>query len=219
MWTIVRDMELGRPLAVVTSSVDGDVLRVLALAEQDFTPGAVHSLLGRYSVAGVRRSLVRLAEQGIVTRRPAGRAFLFGLNREHLAADPVIALARTRERLLDRLTATVAQWRVPTIYGAVFGSAARADQRPDSDLDILVIHPMEPDRDTWAEQVADLSRHATAWTGNDARILSYDPQDIRVTAAPDPILVSVVDEGLQFAGEPGWLRQQLRANVHRRTQL
>lgn len=212
-------MELSRPLAVVTPSVDGDVLRVLALADTDFTPGDVHELLGRYSIPGVRRSLERLATQGIVTRRAAGRAYLFGLNRDHLGADPIIALARSRERLLERLAEETRSWSEVPVYGAVFGSAARADHRVDSDLDILLVHPLGHDADVWANQVVTLSRHATAWTGNDARVLSYGPVEVMDDDPPDRVLHDAADEGLAFVGDPGWLRRTLRQADRRRRSM
>lgn len=202
-------MELGRPLAAVTPSVDGDVLRVLALAEADFTPGQLREVVGDHSVAGIRRALDRLVLQGVVHRRPAGRAYLYSLNREHLAADPVIALARSRERLIERLTAHVNVWPEPPLFGALFGSAARSDHSPNSDLDLLLVHPDSADADVWGSLVSELSAAATRWTGNDARVLQYSAADI--VARPDePVLLSIIDEGLHFAGDPAWLRSTVR---------
>ena len=206
---MMSDMELGRPLAVVTPSVDGDVLRVLALAQADFTPGALRDVIGEHSVAGIRRALDRLALQGIVDRRSAGRAYLYSLNREHLAADPVIALARSRERLLERLADQVRGWQQPALFGAVFGSAARPDHNVSSDLDLLLVYPDGTDVPLWDEQVSTLTSAATAWTGNDARALEYAQADI-VARPDDPVLASVVDEGLHFAGEATWLRTTVR---------
>ena len=79
-------MELSRPLATVTPTLDGDVLRVLARADADFTGGDIHRLLDGPSIRGIAKTLNRLTEQGIVNRRLAGRAFLYRLNRDHLAA-------------------------------------------------------------------------------------------------------------------------------------
>jgi len=205
----MADMELGRPLAVVTPSVDGDVLRVLALAQADFTPGTLRDVIGEHSVAGIRRALDRLALQGIVHRRSAGRAYLYSLNREHLAADPVIALARSRERLLERLADHVRAWQQPVVFGAVFGSAARPDHSTSSDLDLLLVYPDGTDVDLWNAQVSTLTSAATAWTGNDARVLEYTQADI-VARPNDPVLASVVAEGLHFAGDATWLRTTVR---------
>ena len=42
-------MELNRPLATVTPTLDGDVLAVLAQHEVSFTTGQLHRVLSRYS--------------------------------------------------------------------------------------------------------------------------------------------------------------------------
>ncbi|MCX6431393.1 MAG: hypothetical protein NTX29_00930 [Actinobacteria bacterium] len=72
-------MELSRPLSVITPTLDGDVLRVLALADADFTSGDIHRVLDGPSIRGIHNTLGRLTEQGIVSRRPAGRANLYRL--------------------------------------------------------------------------------------------------------------------------------------------
>lgn len=98
-------MDLKHPFAVVTPTVDGDVLAVLAGAEAAFTGREVHRLVGQYSEAGVRKVLGRLVEQGIVLVERAGPSYLYRLNRDHLAAPQIIALAGLRAELLGRLRA------------------------------------------------------------------------------------------------------------------
>jgi predicted nucleotidyltransferase len=211
-------MELGRPLAVITPTVDGDVLRVLAQADTQFTPGDLHRLMDRHSLAGVRRVLERLTTQGIVTRRRAGSAYLYQLNRDHLAAEAVIALADLRVQLLHKLSSTVKKWAEEPVFGAVFGSAAQGTQRPDSDLDLFLVRQFGSDDDRWDTQVADLAQDATRWTGNDARVMSFGAQEIREDSEPASVLQDIADQGLVFWGEPLWLRQQLRL-ARRRTAL
>jgi hypothetical protein len=204
---------LSRPLAVVTPTVDGDVLRALALADAAFTTGELHRLIGAHSVDGVRKVLLRLTQQGIVSAEPAGRAYLYRLNRDHLAAGPVEALARLREALVERMRAELADWVAPAVYGALFGSAVRADMRLDSDLDLLLVRPDRADSRAWADQVTALCLSATRWTGNDTRVLEYTATEIRRLAAGDTVLTAVRDEGITVAGDAAWLRRALRPRV------
>jgi hypothetical protein len=208
-------MELQAPFRVITPTLDGDVLGVLASADADFTPPQVHRLLGRHSVDGVRRVLVRLAEQGIALSRPAGRAQLYRLNRDHLAAPAILQLARAKELLLERLSGLVKGWRVPCEYGAVFGSATRTDMGPGSDLDLFLVRPEDvgPDDPFWFQQTIALSKATTAWTGNDTRILEYGADELRAAVgAADPVLSSVRLDGLPFAGPDGYLDRLFTAH-------
>ena len=133
------------------------------------SPPASYTAIGAHSVDGVRKVLLRLTEQGIVAAEPAGRAYLYRLNRDHLAAGPIEALARLREALVERLRAELASWAAPATYGALFGSAVRADMRLDSDLDLLLVRPDHAHSPVWSDQVTALSLAATRWTGNDTR--------------------------------------------------
>jgi hypothetical protein len=78
-------MDFSRPLGVVSPTLDGDVLTVLAAADEEFSGRRIQRLLGHSSEPGVRKAAERLVEQGVVLRRPAGRAKLYRLNRQHLA--------------------------------------------------------------------------------------------------------------------------------------
>lgn len=86
-------MELSRPLSVITPTVDADVLGVLAGADASFTGRQVHQVAGRHSERGIRNALHRLCTQGIVHRERVGSADQYTLNRGHLAAPYIEALA------------------------------------------------------------------------------------------------------------------------------
>lgn len=123
-------MQTQHPMAVVTPTLDGDILTLLAQADVPFTTGQLQRMIddrglpGR-SIPGIRKSLRRLVSQGIVTMHDVGSHPTYQFNAEHLAAPAIRDLVRLRTLLLDRLTAVVEAWATPPIYGALFGSAAR----------------------------------------------------------------------------------------------
>src|SRR5277367_265753 len=96
-------VQLDRPLLVVTPTVDGDILAALARADAAFTGRGLHRLVGRHSADGVRRAAERLARQGVVDVTVVGPSKLYRLNRDHLAAAHIIAIANLREEFLDRV--------------------------------------------------------------------------------------------------------------------
>lgn len=199
-------MRLDRPFDAVTPTVDGDVLLVLARGDAAFTPPEVHRLAGRHSVAGIRKALNRLTEQGVVTSERAGNAYLYRLNRGHILADAVLEIASARERLVDRIRKQLAGWALPCLFGALFGSAVKGGMQPDSDIDLLLVAD-DLDAPGWAEQV-DAVRAAThAWTGNDARPLEMTTAEIEAWAggAEEPVLDDIAEHGMVVAGPSDYL--------------
>jgi hypothetical protein len=73
-----------------------------------------------------------------------GRNLVHELNRDHVAAPAAIALAGLRAELWKRLRENLAGWALKPVYGSVFGSAARRDGGPESDIDLLIVHPSLP---------------------------------------------------------------------------
>jgi predicted nucleotidyltransferase len=194
-------------MSVITPTLDGGVLEVLAGAEEEFSGRRMHRVLGRGSEQGVRKAADRLVEQGIVVRRQAGQAKLYKLNREHVAAPHIEGLASLRMQLIARLRAAVVGWTSPPHSVFLFGSAARGEAGPRSDLDLLVIRDSNMDEDDpeWREQLASLERNATDWTGNEARVLEYAEDDLA-----DGAVQRVVEEALVDGVELWGSRRQLR---------
>jgi hypothetical protein len=202
-------MELNRPLATVTPTLDGDVLAVLAQQEVTFTTGQLHRVLNRYSEEGIRKVLRRLARQGVVHSERVGNAYSYRLNREHLAAGPIIELSRLAHTLLQRLEDRLAGWAFPPTYAAVFGSAARGTMTEDSDLDLLLVRADDTPVDIWDEQVGELIADVTRWTGNDTRPLEYTVSELTAARA-ELVLRDAQKEGLTVAGRRAWLSRHLR---------
>ena len=137
-------MDLSDPTRVVTPTLDGPVLAVLASAGRPLTVGEVAAQATRGSEIGIRRSLARLVDQGIVRATIVGRNRVHELNRDHVAAGVAEALAGLRLELWRRLREELAHWDPPVLYAAVFGSAARGDGDVDSDVDVLLVRAPLP---------------------------------------------------------------------------
>lgn len=199
---MMTPMDLSRPMRVVTPTLDGDVLQTLAGTDAPLTGRQVHALMGRASETGVRRTLDRLVEQGTVLRWPAGRAHLYRLNRDHLAAPHVVALAGLRGALLDRLRRELEGWEVSPRWAVLFGSSARNESDERSDLDLAIVRPagIDVDEPRWRGQVDALCLRVQSWTGNAAEVLEYGEDELSRPLAREPVLAAAVAEGVTLAG-------------------
>jgi|SRR5580700_8182130 predicted nucleotidyltransferase len=202
-------MQLNRPLATITPTLDGDILAVLAQHEVTFTAGQLHRIIDRYSEEGIRKVLLRLARQGIVQSTKVGAAHAYQLNREHLAADSIIQLAHLAQALFLKIEKYLEDWDLKPQYAAIFGSAARGTMSDESDIDILLVRPDNAQIDIWDAQVSALTSDVSRWTGNDVRPLEYTASEL--LAARDELVVrDVMRDGLTVAGRRAWLIQHLR---------
>jgi hypothetical protein len=52
---------------------------------------------------------------------------------------------------------------------------------------------------------------ASAWTGNDARVLEYGEAEARRLGRSEPVLVEAASEGVELAGSLGTLRRATRS--------
>ncbi len=203
-------MDVQRPLAVVTPTLDGDVLAVFAQADTTYTTGQLHRMLPRFSEDGIRKVLGRLSKQGVVTSERAGNTYLYSFNRDHLAAGPILELAQLRVTLLSRIEERLATWRPPPVYAAVFGSMARGTATTSSDVDLLLVRPDGVADDEWDAQVAALASAISKWTGNDARPIEFTVSDT-VARREERIFTEVLATGLTVHGERAWLQRQIVA--------
>lgn len=185
-------MDLARPHTAISPTLDSSVLIVLAGTSRPLTGREVARLVGRRSHQGVLNVLNRLAEHGVVSREEAGRAMLFTLNREHLAAPAVDVLARMRTELLTRLRTAVAAWGVTPVHLSMFGSAARGDGDLHSDIDLFLVRPEEVGEDNrvWQMQRDELATRVQRWTGNHAGISEVTEAELRRLDSEQPPIVA-----------------------------
>jgi predicted nucleotidyltransferase len=210
-----RAVELNRPFATVTPTLDGDVLAVLATHDVTFTTGQIHRVLNSYSEEGIRKVLARLVLQGVVLGERIGNTYAYRLNTAHLAAEPIVALSKLFEKFLSRLEQHIRGWEHPPVYAAVFGSSVQGTMTADSDVDLFLVKETATPETDWTRQVNELAVAVTAWTGNDARVVEYTAADLPA-ARTEPMVQELLERGLTVAGSRAWLLKQLKPVVNRR---
>jgi Nucleotidyltransferase domain len=197
-------MNLSHPIESVIPSAHGPVLEVLATTAAPLTGRQVAGLVeGRLSPRRVADVLGELASAGLVSMTQAGSAHQYLLNREHLAAEAVLALAGLRTALVEAMANDAGSWEVPPVAVWLYGSVSRGEAGEDSDVDLCIIRPDAVDEDdrAWTTQVEQLRDRVLAWSGNNAEVLEYSPSALAaLDAADDPIITSLRTDGRALFG-------------------
>jgi predicted nucleotidyltransferase len=201
-------MDLGAPLLDVAPAVRGALLQALARLEQPVTR---RQLAAAAEVAPGHASAVieELIQTGLVNETVAGRASMVELNRNHLAAGPVLALARLRGELIRRLRERLSAW--PDLLGAwLFGSVARGDADPESDVDLLIVAQDLRSTDLHA-RLAQLHSDVRSWTGNDLQVVEHTPASWRkLLRSKTPLVPQIRLEGIALTTGAGSLLERRR---------
>ncbi len=185
-------MDLSHPLKLVTPTLDASVLQVLTATTGWMTGGEVHRRSGVGSRDGVRRVLLRLVDQGIVLGQEQRHATLYLLNQDHVGVDAIIALTRVRQEIITRIQSTIATWLQAPLNASLFGSFARGEAGPESDIDLLVLRSPHKvtQEDQWADQIDRLAVSMERWTGNPAHIVGPTWQVLTEMVAAEDTLVA-----------------------------
>ncbi|MGJ8721468.1 MAG: nucleotidyltransferase domain-containing protein [Salinibacterium amurskyense] len=202
-------MDLSNPIATVFPSLDGDVLTVLARTTRPLTGRQVAELAHRGSQSGVRLTLMRLEEQGLVLADSAGRSMLYRANRDHLlwgVIEPLLraaesALQLLQERIVDVASSVLGAQAMSATTIALFGSVARRASTPASDVDLVVIFP-DFVTDEGGQGAIDLIAEAVlGWTGNECNVFSTKRELLRnMVTSGDPMIESWRDDAVTFNG-------------------
>lgn len=209
-------MDFRHPLNVVTPTLDADVLSVLARADTEMSGREIQRLSGRGSHQGVRNAADRLVLEGVVERRSAAGAHLYRLNRDHVAAPWIEALANLSEQVIENVRTSIATWSDPPLLAVLFGSVATGRSTSASDVDLLIVRPagLDPDAPNWARQLSDLQAQTTAWSGNDARILEYGEDEL-AELTTEPVLEDALRDGIELYGSRRALSKLMRLRAAR----
>lgn len=192
-------MDLGSPVLDVAPAVRGALLQALARLEQPVTRRRLAAAAG---VAPGNASAVieELIQAGLVSETVAGRSSMVVLNRDHLAAGPVLALAGLRGELIRRLRERLSAW--PELNGAwLFGSVARGDADSDSDVDLLIVADDLQSHDLH-ERLSRLQADVRSWTGNDLQLVEHSPSSWRkLVRAKNPLVEQIRLDGIALASD------------------
>ena len=201
-------MDLGSPILDVAPAVRGALLQALARLEQPVTR---RQLAAEAGVAPGNASAVieGLIQTGLVGETVAGRSSMVALNRNHLMAGPVMALAGLRGELIRRLRERLSVWS--DLHASwLFGSVARGDADSDSDVDLLVVADdlQSPDLH---ERLSRLQADVRSWTGNDLQLVEHSLSSWRkLVRARNPLIEQIRLDGIDLAGVTASLLKRQR---------
>lgn len=207
-------MDLSRPWALIRSPIDIEVVLVLRGTTRPLTGREVARLVRAGSQPTVNAALRRLAGEGVVRAEEAGNAYLYTLNREHLAAPALEMLTDIRSELERRLRAEIAEWEIAPAHASIFGSAARGDGDARSDIDVFIVRAsgVSDDDPRWRAQLERLSDHAHAWTGNRVALSEISAGDARrLRRERPPVVEELRRDAITLAG--GQLSELLGATA------
>jgi DNA-binding transcriptional ArsR family regulator len=188
-------VDLGSPLSDVVPGARGQVLASLADLEEPVTVRA----LARLAAVAPQTALSvvnELAVAGLVRTQRAGQAQLVSLNRTHVLAQPLIALARTRDRLTEMLRAELAGWA--GLAGAwLYGPAARPGGDRGSAVDLLLVASTSTELPAWGEATGRLVNLVQSWTGNKVQLVEHSRGSFALLIrGANPLVATIRAEGI-----------------------
>jgi predicted nucleotidyltransferase len=116
--------------------------KVLALLllhpEQRYHVREIARLTGT-SAGTLHKELARLAQAGVLTRETVGNQVHYGANRQCPVFPELAGILRKTAGLADVLREALAGLRARLALALVFGSVARGEEGPRSDVDVLLV--------------------------------------------------------------------------------
>jgi len=186
-------MDMGSPLADVVPGARGLLLASLVQLEAPVTVRA----LARHAGVAPQTALTLVNELtaiGLVSAQRAGQAQLVSLNRSHTLVPPLVALARSRERLIELLRRELAAW--PGLAGAwLFGPVARGGGDRGSVIDMLLVASTTTETPAWGDATGRLVRQVESWTGNRVQLVEHSRGSFALANRGGSPLIDAIREG------------------------
>ena len=202
--TTISPVDFARPIEAIVPGAQGRVLAVLAETTAELNLRTIAQLAG-VSQAQASRVLPGLVELGVVERREVPPASLFRLVPEHIASRALLSLARSTDAVLNEIGRSAASLPHPPVSVIVFGSFARREAGPDSDIDVVVVRPagIDEDDESWATPLEGWRSVVRQLTGNPVEVLEVDTEEAAAKAAgPSPLWAEIRRDGRVVHGLP-----------------
>ena len=188
------------PLTSILGSAGS--VRVLRALVADRSPQSAPQLAGVAGLTpqGVRLVLDTLARQQLVVVHGSGRIQLYALKPSHPFSGALVALFQKEQRRWDALLESIREVlakRGPTVSAAwLYGSVAREEDSPASDLDIAILVHSQTVADQVREDLTPIE------DGQQLRIslTALTPKELAALPEDDPWWSDVVRDGRVLKG-------------------
>lgn len=180
------------------------LLRYLALHYGAFT-GRQLALSAKVQPKRAREALAALVELGWVQERKAGRASIYSLNRRHYVVRSILIPAFARETgWLAELGRRVVGVTPSVIRSVIlYGSWARGDARPDSDVDLLIVVTDSIRRDVLDRRLDGFRTEALDRFGVPVSFLVLSMHELaHRTRTRSRFMREILEQGRVLAGRP-----------------
>ncbi|MEB2318123.1 MAG: nucleotidyltransferase domain-containing protein [Pseudomonadota bacterium] len=202
------------PLTSILGSA-GNV-RVLRAIAADPSPQSVPQLaaVAGLTPQGTRLVLDAFARQRLVLAHGTGRAKLYALNSSHPFAGAIVALFENERRRWDALLESVRQILIrhgEAVSAAwLYGSVARGEDLPGSDLDIAVLVRSQAVADRLREDLMPLEDEQALRIS----LTALTPEELAAVPEDDPWWSDVVRDGRVLKGSaPDQVRRRLVRSI------
>ncbi len=153
----------------------------------------------------VHRSLQELAAYGLIMSRRAGGAILYRANPDHWLVKELLGplFSKERDALHALGTFILKRLRVRDASLILFGSVGRGEERPDSDVDLLVVLPDGRRKERTEAEVLAVASDVSRVFGNRLASIVLTRVEFRERfLRRERWIRSVLKEGRVIAGKP-----------------
>lgn len=187
-------MRFGEAFGGLIPGARGAVLAVLLRTGAPLTGRQVYALVrDQFSLWSVQQALADLVGLGVVDSRPVGRAMVHSVNEDHYAIRPLRVLADPLAALREVVRDSVGS-SVDAVI--LFGSVARGEATPDSDVDLVVLASPGWDGRSGLEDAVRVG------LGNDCDVLVFSVEEFNrlAVSGDEPVVAQVLADGVALVG-------------------
>ncbi|BDZ54872.1 nucleotidyltransferase domain-containing protein [Agromyces marinus] len=195
-------MDLSHPEYVVLGENRARILHRLAVLAEPASGRRIHELSGVRALRTTQRILDDLTTLGLVDMQKIGPANAYTLNRGHVLWGPIGEILTTRAVVASAVQEAVREVTAGVVVSAaLYGSMARGEAGPESDVDVLVVWEDETAMDQRDAVLEALDERVRRLTGNRVQVLAVTGAELaRLVEHDDPLVASIGRDGQTVTG-------------------
>ncbi|KXO98758.1 nucleotidyltransferase domain-containing protein [Tsukamurella pseudospumae] len=190
-------MYTNEPFGGIIPGAQGAVLSALIGTGKPLTGREVHRLVSdRIGQQTTQRALHALVAMGLLTAMAVGRANLYTVNDEHIAVPALREIASPLHMLRRVIADAIGTDSEGLVAVILFGSAARGEATPDSDIDLAIITEDDENRSQRIWEAV------TSRYGGKCDVLHYTPTEFAqwTHSGEEAVLQTIARDGITLWG-------------------